>query len=142
MHSWLIYSTLALICYGIVGLLQKVTTNRVSADTALVWYSLGYLALLPWFLKDANFSGVAFGPIALGVLAGFTARLGEWCLFASMRAGAKASIAVPFTSTYPVVTLLLAMIFLHETLTLTQWAAITLAVISAALMSYETAGAA
>src|SRR5262245_64460984 len=120
MPLWLPYATLALLCYGAIGLLQKAATNRVSADTALVWYSFGYLAMLPLFLSGASFSHVPLPTIGIGILAGFIARIGEWFLFAALRAGAKASVAVPLTSIYPLVTLLLAVVFLQEKLTGTQ----------------------
>ena len=54
-----------------------------------------------------------------------------------MKSGAKASIAVPLTSTYPCLTLLLAITFLAERLTAIQWTGIVLALAAAALMSYE-----
>src|SRR5688572_6165745 len=137
MSAWLLYSLLALLLYGVVGLLQKLTTNRISADAALVWYSLGYLILFPWFLKGADFSGVPTASLIIGLLVGFTARSGEYFLFSSLGSGAKASVAVPLTSTYPLVTLLLAMVFLAERLTARQWAGIALALLAGALMSYE-----
>ena len=54
MADWLIYSFAALIGYGVVGLLQKLTTNRISGDSALVFYSLGYLVLFPIFWSRAE----------------------------------------------------------------------------------------
>jgi bacterial/archaeal transporter family protein len=134
---WLNLSLAALLCYGLVGLLQKLTTNRLSAESALIWYSVGYLLLFPWFLRGADFTKVLESYVALGILAGFTARIGEWFLFASLRNGAKASVAVPLTSTYPLVTLLLAMAFLKERPTTVQWAGIILAVVASALMAHE-----
>src|SRR5262249_16056595 len=120
-----------------IGLLQKAATNRISADSALLAYSLGYLATFPLFLPGANFSHVSWAVIGVGILAGFIARLGEWFLFASLRAGAKASVAVHLTSTYPLVTLLLAVAILQEELTAKQWLGITLALLAGALMSSE-----
>ena len=137
MPAWLIYSLLALFCWGIVGLTQKLTTNRISADGAIIWCTIGSWMLLPWFYSRAQFSKVASLYILTGILAGFTARLGEWFLFACMRSGAKASVAVPLTSTYPCLTLLLAIVFLAERPTPVQWTGIVLALVAAALMSYE-----
>jgi len=45
---WLLYTMLALACFGIVGFLQKVSTDRVSAESALVWLSVGFVLLLPF----------------------------------------------------------------------------------------------
>jgi transporter family protein len=139
LYTWLSYALLSLALYGIVGLLQKLTTNRVSADAALFWYSLGYLLLFPWFLSAAEFAGAAAGVVLLGLLVGFTARSGEYFLFNSLASGGKASVAVPLTSTYPLLTLLLATVFLAERLTPRQWTGIALAVAAGVLMSLETA---
>ena len=140
MSGWLSYALLSLGLYGIVGLLQKLTTNRISADAALLWYSAGYLLLFPWFLGGASFRGSVASTILLGLLVGFTARSGEYFLFASMAGGGKASVVVPLTSTYPLVTLLLATAFLAERLTTRQWLGIALAVAAGVLMSYERRG--
>ncbi len=43
-------SLIAVVLWGIVGLLQKVTTNYITADAVLIWDRVGYLCLLPWLL--------------------------------------------------------------------------------------------
>ncbi len=137
MPAWLAFSLLALLCWGIVGLTQKLTVNRISPDGAIIWCTLGSWLLLPWFYSRAQFSKAAGLYILAGLAAGFTARLGEWFIFASMKSGAKASVAVPLTATYPCLTLLLAITFLAERLTAVQWTGIALAITASALMSYE-----
>jgi len=137
MPAWLGFSLLALMAWGVVGLTQKLTTNRISADGAIIWCTVGSWLLMPWFYSRAQFSKVAVLYLVIGLGAGFAARLGEWFLFACMKSGAKASIAVPLTSTYPCLTLLLAITFLAERLTAIQWTGIVLALAAAALMSYE-----
>jgi bacterial/archaeal transporter family protein len=74
----------------------------------------------------------------IGTLAGITNGLGAWCLFASLESGAKASVAIPLTALNPLLTILLAMIFLSERLTTLQWVGITIAIIAGAMISYET----
>jgi bacterial/archaeal transporter family protein len=138
LDTWLSYALLSLGLYGLVGMLQKLTTNRISADAALLWYSVGYILPFPLFLAAASFEGTVAGTILLGLLVGFAARSGEYFLFASMAGGGKASVVVPLTSTYPLVTLLLATLFLSERLTHRQWVGIGLAVVAGVLMSCET----
>ncbi len=138
MASWLGYSLSALLCWGIVGLTQKLTTNRISADSAIIWCTLGSFLSLPWFLMQAQFSNTRAGFIALGLGAGFAARLGEWLLFACLRRGAQASVAIPLTATYPLLTLILAVTFLGERLRALQWLGIVLALAASVLMSLET----
>ena len=138
MGSWLGYSLSALLCWGIVGLTQKLTTNRISADRAIIWCTLGSFLSLPWFWVHARFSNTSAVFIALGLGAGFAARLGEWLLFACLRRGAQASVAIPLTATYPLLTLILAVTFLRERLAALQWLGIVLALAAGVLMSFET----
>jgi len=74
----------------------------------------------------------------IGTLAGITNGLGAWFLFASLENGAKASVAIPLTALNPLLTILLAMIFLSERLTALQWVGIIIAIIAGAMISYET----
>jgi len=135
MADWFIYSLASLAGYGVVGLLQKLATNRVSGDKALVYYSLGYLVLFPLFWSRAEFKGVPGMTLLIGVLLGFMARSGEWALFKSLEFGGKASVVVPLTYTYPLITLLLAVVVLGEHLSALKWAGIGLAIIGAVLMA-------
>ncbi len=43
--TWLLFTILALFCFGVVGLLQKLSTDLVSAESALVWLIVGFLLL-------------------------------------------------------------------------------------------------
>lgn len=138
MPPWIFYSCLVIVFWGVVGLFQKLGTNRVSARSLLVWLTVGYLLLVPILLARGGVSGLNWLTILIGVLGGVTNGLGAWYLFASLEAGAKASIAVPLTALNPLVTIILAVGFLRERLTVVQWGAITAALIAGAMISYET----
>jgi transporter family protein len=133
------YSLLVIVLWGIVGLFQKLGTNRVSADSLLIWLMAGYVLLLPWLLATTSLSTLRGRDILIGTLAGITNGLGAWVLFASLESGAKASVAVPLTALNPLLTILLAMVFLAERLTPLQWVGIALAIIAGAMISYESA---
>jgi transporter family protein len=133
------YSLLVIVLWGIVGLFQKLGTNRVSADSLLIWLMAGYVLLLPWLLATTSLSTLRGRDILIGTLAGITNGLGAWFLFASLESGAKASVAVPLTALNPLLTILLAMVFLAERLTPLQWVGIALAIIAGAMISYESA---
>ena len=51
---WLLYTILALACFGIVGFLQKISTDRVSAEAALVWLIVGFALLLPFIYSGPS----------------------------------------------------------------------------------------
>ena len=138
MTGWMFYSLIAVVLWGGVGLLQKMGTNRVSADSLLVWMMAGYVILLPFLLPVAHLSVLAPRDVLIGTLVGITNGLGAWALFASLGSGAKACIAVPLTGLYPVVTVLLALVFLGERPTPLQWLGITFAAAAGVLMARET----
>jgi transporter family protein len=138
MPAWLAYSLLVIVLWGIVGLLQKLGTNRVSANSLLIWLMAGYVLLIPWLLSTTRLSDLTPRDTIIGTLAGITNGLGAWYLFASLESGAKASVAIPLTALNPLLTILLAMIFLSERLTGLQWFGILLAIVAGAMISYET----
>ena len=137
MPDWMLLSCVAIVLWGVVGLFQKLGTNRISARSLLVWLMAGFLVLLPWFLKKDNFLSLRGQDYAIGLLGGLTNGLGSWFLFASLEEGAKASVAVPLTALYPLVTVLLAKLVLREILTGWQWMGIGLALLSGVMLSYE-----
>jgi bacterial/archaeal transporter family protein len=138
MNSWALYACIAVLCWGTVGLLQKLGTNRISSRSLLIWLIVGFAALLPLLWRGGNLSGLSWRVLLVGLLGGAANGLGSWALFEALEKGAKASVAVPLTALYPLVTIVLAQIFLTETLTLRQWVGIALAVIGGAMLSYET----
>ncbi len=137
MPEWMHYSLLAIVLWGIVGLLQKLGTNRISATSLLVWLTVGFVVLLPLFMREANLWDMSKRGVLVGIVAGVLNGMGSWFLFASLEKGAKASVAVPLTALYPLVTVVLATVFLAETLTGLQWLGVFLALLSGAMLSYE-----
>ena len=137
MPEWMHYSLLAIVLWGIVGLLQKLGTNRISATSLLIWLTVGFVVLLPLFMREANLWDMSKRGVLVGILAGVLNGMGSWFLFASLEKGAKASVAVPLTALYPLVTVVLATLFLAETLTGLQWLGVFLALLSGAMLSYE-----
>ena len=138
MDTWVFYACVATLCWGVVGLLQKLGTNRVSSRSLLVWLVVGFAAMLPPLWHDGDITGLGWRVLLIGLLGGVANGLGSWALFEALERGAKASVAVPLTALYPLVTIVLARIFLAETLTFRQWAGIALAVAGGAMLSYET----
>ena len=113
-------------------------TNRVSSRSLLVWLVVGFAVMLPPLWNDGDITGLSWRVSLIGLLGGAANGLGSWALFEALERGAKASVAVPLTALYPLVTIVLARIFLAETLTFRQWVGIALAVAGGAMLSYET----
>src|SRR5215813_7329888 len=138
MH-WMIYAGLAIVLWGINGLFMKLGTNRVSARSMVIWVTAGFVVLLPWMWRMTSLAGLSTKVLLVGLIAGAVNGLGNWAVFACLEKGAKASVAIPLTALYPLCTIALALIFLHERPSALQWLGIGLALAGGAMLSHETA---
>ena len=138
-EPWLLYAVMAMICFGAVGLLQKLSTNHLSADSALTWLIAGFLFFLPAFYPGRlilDYSGRSW---ILAFASGVINILGAWTLLAAMRSGGKASIVVPFTALYPLVVVLAAPLLFDERILIHQSVGIICALAATVLLSMEKA---
>lgn len=115
--TWLLFTILALFCFGVVGLLQKLSTDLVSAESALVWLIAGFLLLEPLVYPGRSLFQYSTRSIVFILLAGVLNSLGSWAVLAAMKNGGKASVVVPLTAVYPMVVCLIAPVLLHEHIT-------------------------
>jgi transporter family protein len=117
---WLLFTILALLCFGVVGLLQKLSTDLISAEAALVWLIVGFLILQPFLYPGQSLFTYSIRSIAYVFLGGLLNALGSWAILAAMKSGGKASVVVPFTAVYPMVVCVVAPLLLHEHITMMQ----------------------
>jgi len=139
MNHWLGYACIAIVLWGIVGLFQKLGTNRISARSLVVWLTVGFLVLLPFFWSAGAWTKLDGKTLAAGLLGGVLNGLGSWALFLSLEKGGKASIVVPMTALYPLVTIVLATVLLKERPTRWEWIGIAVALAGGVMLSYEHA---
>lgn len=136
---WLIYSLVALVCAGLFTATQKVSTQYVSAELSyLAWCAaFGVVALAVAFTRPINWNMAAVqvgAALAAGALNGF----GVIAAFAAYRNHGKASVVAPLTAILqPLVTVLLAWLFLGERLGASQVGGIALAIAAAVALSRE-----
>lgn len=135
--NWFIYALVTVASWGAVGLLQKLGTNRISSRSVLIWVTAGFLLLLP-FLSFAPLSQLSGYLIFIGILSGILNGLGSWFLFLSLESGAKASVAVPLTGLFPIISSFLGIAILHERLTLLEWVGVVCALLGGILLSRES----
>jgi bacterial/archaeal transporter family protein len=132
---WFGPAIVVLICWGIAGLFQKLSTNHISAETALVWLMVGFFLLDPWLYPQESILTYSSRSLVFALLSSLLNALAGWALLAAMKHGGKASIVVPFTALYPLVTVCLAPLILHESITLHQGAGVACALIAVVLLS-------
>ncbi|MHB8387995.1 MAG: EamA family transporter [Acidobacteriaceae bacterium] len=137
---WFWYAAVTLVSWGVVGLLQKLSTNFISAESALIWLVVGFLLLEPLLYPGKAVFHYSHWNIMWGLLSGILNALGAWALFAAMKNGGNASVVAPVTALYPLVVIVLVPFVLHESITLLQVVGIACALIAVVLLSTESAG--
>jgi drug/metabolite transporter (DMT)-like permease len=140
LSPWMLYTSAACICAGVFTATQKLSTNYVSAEMSYLAWCAAFLVISVWIMTTrslnwhmpATTAGLA---LAAGALNGF----GVIAAFAAYRHAGKAAIVAPLTATLqPLVTVLLALLFLGEHVGLLEGCGILLAVCAAAALSCET----
>jgi len=135
--NWLILSLIAMVCWGIWGLLSKmaiaqsnwhqvfVASSFVSLSTTLILYS--------YFRPAINVRSPGF---LYAILAGAAGSMAVVAFYMALVRG-NASIIVPLTALYPAITIILSYLILRERTTPTQTLGIFLAIIAILLISIK-----
>lgn len=138
-HQWLLYSLIALLFWGVFSAAQKETTNYISAEWSYVSFIVSSVLIAVVFvsLGWSDFT-MSTQTLVLGLLAGMLNGLGVLASFAAYSAEGKASKVTTIAGALqPVFTIILAMVFLNESLSLIESLGIVLAIIGALTLSYE-----
>jgi len=135
---WFFFALATLIFWGTTGVTQKLATNAISTELSFLWF---VLAFLPIALVIALVVPLEWHQTAriycLAVVGGALNGLGALTSFKALESGGKASIVIPLCYLYPLVTIFLALIVLHERITRAEIAGIVLALVAAILLSRE-----
>jgi transporter family protein len=136
--GWLWFAAIALVFWGITGVTQKLATNKISSELSFIWFAYAMIAIsvvltlfvaIHWHVRPLVF----WAAVAGGTLNG----LGALTSFTALESGGKASVVISLISLYPLVTVALAVAFLHERLTVAQGVGVGIAIVAAVLLSLE-----
>ncbi len=130
-----VYAVVVVLTWGIVGLLQKLSTNEISAESSSIWIVAGFFLLTPIFYPGRSLFKYPARSLLYVLSSALLCAVGSWALLVAMKKGGKASIICPFTALYPLVVVLAAPIVLHESITLVQGAGVLCALTAVALLS-------
>lgn len=139
LNSWLLFSLIAVFFWGVFSAAQKVTTNYISAEWAYIAFIISsvFLTLIFIVLGKVNFN-FSQNTLLLGALAGMLNGLGVLCSFAAYKAEGKASQVTTIAGALqPVFTIILAILFLSESITYVEVIGISIAILAALMLSYE-----
>lgn len=135
--TWLVYSLLSALLYGIWAFLGKLATHYIDPRSVLLFQFIG-MALVSLgvyahmgFKVQTDPRGVAYA-LAVGISAAFALL----CFIKAMTTGKTGPVSV-IAALYPVVAILLALLLLQESLSTRQWIGLGGALISIALLASE-----
>lgn len=138
MHAWLAFAILALALWGVTGVTQKLSTNRISSERSFLWFCWAMVALSAAVLLVARpHWGLGTVVVLCSIAGGALNGLGAWTSFRALESGGKASIVISLISLYPLLTVVLAVLLLGERLTLMQSGGAATAIAAAILLSLE-----
>ncbi|MBS1842371.1 MAG: DMT family transporter [Acidobacteria bacterium] len=136
--AWLAYSLLTILVWGAWGALSKVASANVDTNTNQIFFTVGLLPLIVAVLlksKTLRAGQNRRAGIGWAFLTGILGGTGNLAFFQSLVIGGKAAIVIPATGLFPLVTVLLAAVFLHERLGNLQKVGVVLALAAIYLLS-------
>jgi transporter family protein len=135
MLNWLPASLLALFSFGLWGLFTKLSVKYVDPQSAFIYQTLGVIVVTGIILSFMHFKPtVDLKGVGYGTLTGITYGLGCLFYFFAVTRG-KIITVVTLTALYPLITIMLSFIFLHEVITSRQICGVLLALVAILMMS-------
>jgi transporter family protein len=120
MNSWFFWTILAMVTFGAWGFFPKLAINYINPQSALIYQVIGGLLVGIVGLAMLNFKPETHPlGILFAFLTGITGVLGTFFYYLAASRG-QISIVVSLTALYPLITIMLAIVFLHETLIMKQ----------------------
>jgi len=135
--KWLFYSVFAAICWAGWALCSKFGSLEVPEREMQFLFGIGALpiALVLYARQSVRLARNRRG-IAFGLLNGLFSAVGMIALFAADRVGGNTSAVTAVSAAFPAVTVILAMLFLKERISLLQGVGVALALAAVVLFSF------
>lgn len=134
MKNWFPSAFAALIIFGFWGFFPKMAVRYISPQSATI-YQVGGALLVGLAVLAQNGCRPETHPLGIlfAVLTGVTGIIGTLCYLAAAKRG-PISVIVSLTALYPIVTIVLAALLLHEPITGRQILGLAFALIAILLM--------
>lgn len=137
-NLWFVYAVTAGLFWGVWGVVAKLISENVNPFMNHFLFTGGMLLTLPFVIRKCKLSQFNKKGIVWGCIAGFFAISGNIAVFYAFSKGGQASIVIPVTNLYPLVTILIAVLAFRERLNLINVAGILLSLPAILLLSGET----
>jgi transporter family protein len=143
LSPWLALALAAVVLWGVTGLMQKMSTNHISARLSAIWFLVAFFPVAAAILLFDPLPGnIAARTWALATALGFTLALGNFTVLLAYSSGGKASIITPLAGLYPLVSVPIAILALGEPIILRESLGILCALAAVIMLSYQPDAAA
>ena len=138
-NGWMLLPFAAIVLWGITGLMQKASTNDISARLSAIWFLAAFFPVAVLILVyDPLPAGISLRTWAYAVAIGFTLALGNLTLLLAFASGGKASIIVPLAGLYPLASIPIAILAFGERLGWRESCGIVLALTAVVMLSFQS----
>lgn len=138
--NWLLYASITTVFWGIWGAFIEIPEK--AGFPATLGYAVWAITMVPCSLLALYFIKwkleYNWRSIFLGSLVGLLGAGGQLLLFQALRQG-PAYIVFPLISLFPILTIVLSMVFLKEKASRRHWVGIAVALVAILLLSYQPA---
>ena len=135
--NWLILSIITIISWGLWGFFLKLASNHSHWTEIYIVSNLALLvATLLLYISQKPSISLGSPGFNYAMIAGIMMALSAISFYVAIQTG-KAIIVIPLTSLYPIVTIVLSYLVLHEQVSLTKGLGIVLAVVALVLIALE-----
>jgi drug/metabolite transporter (DMT)-like permease len=137
--SWLAYALVPIALWGLCGLMQKVSTNDISARSSAIWFLAAFIPVAAVLLVyDPLPRDMTWKTWAAATALGFTMAAGNFTILLAFASGGKASIIAPLAGLYPIVSLPICIAVLGESIRWREGLGIALAMAAVVMLSYQS----
>lgn len=137
-NLWFLYAITAGLFWGIWGVVAKLISEDVNPFMNHLLFTCGMLLTLPFVIRKCKRATFNIRGIIWGCIAGCFAIAGNVAVFYAFSRGGQASIVIPVTNLYPLVTIVIAVLAFKERLNFVNVIGILLAIPAILLLSGET----
>ena len=138
-RMWIVFAVFAAIFWGLWGVVSKINSESSSPFMNHILFTLGMIITVPFVFKNTKKVSFNKKGFLWGMLSGVFAVAGNLAIYFAFLKGAQASVAIPVTGLYPLVTIVLAYFMFNEKVNLVQLIGIFIAIPAIILLSGEYA---
>ena len=137
-QKWWIFSLMAALFWGVWGVVAKVNAEITSPFMNHALFTIGMLFTLPFLAFKKQKKAFNRRGFVWAITAGFLAVAGNIAVYYAFAEGGLATIVIPVTSLYPIITVGIALIFFKEKLQIWQILGIVLSIPALLMLSGQS----